>query len=164
MKLKEIVFGAFGIAAIFILTAFISLPVANLGYINIGDAMIMLFASVLESSPLAFLVSGIASCLSDIYLGFPQYAIFTFLIKGFEGLIVSLLARKIKKKLPAYICGALIVIAGYALTDVFLTMQWASAFASIGMNFVQVAVSLMIAMALNKPFASISEKFLQVIR
>lgn len=164
MKLKEIVFGAFGIAAIFILTAFISLPVANLGYINIGDAMIMLFASVLESSPLAFLVSGIASCLSDIYLGFPQYAIFTFLIKGFEGLIVSLLARKIKKKLPAYVCGALIVIAGYALTDVFLTMQWASAFASIGMNFVQVAISLMIAMALNKPFASISEKFLQVIR
>lgn len=164
MKLKEIVFGAFGIAAIFILTAFISLPVANLGYINIGDAMIMLFASVLESSPLVFLVSGIASCLSDIYLGFPQYAIFTFLIKGFEGLIVSLLARKIKKKLPAYVCGALIVIAGYALTDVFLTMQWASAFASIGMNFVQVAISLMIAMALNKPFASISEKFLQVIR
>ena len=94
MKLKEIVFGAFGIAAIFILTAFISLPVANLGYINIGDAMIMLFASVLESSPLAFLISGIASCLSDIYLGFPQYAIFTFIIKGLEGLLVSLLARR----------------------------------------------------------------------
>lgn len=164
MKLKEIVFGAFGIAAIFILTAFISLPVANLGYINIGDAMIMLFASVIESSPLAFLVSGIASMLSDIYLGFPQYAIFTFLIKGIEGLVVSLLARRIKKQLPAFICGALIVVVGYALTDVFLTMQWASAFASVGMNFVQVAVSLMIALALNKPFTRISEKFLQVIR
>lgn len=164
MKLKEIVFGAFGIAAIFILTAFISLPVANLGYINLGDAMIMLFASVLESSPLAFLISGIASCLSDIYLGFPQYAIFTFFIKGIEGLVVSLLASKIKKKLPAFICGALIVVVGYALTDVFLTMQWASAFASIGMNSVQVVVSLMIAIALNKPFANISEKFLQVIR
>lgn len=164
MKIKEIVFGAFGIAGIFILTAFISLPVANLGYINIGDAMIMLFASVLESSPLAFLVSGIASCLSDIYLGFPQYAIFTFLIKGVEGLAVSFLACKMKKKLPAYICGALIVVVGYALTDVFLTMQWASAFASVGMNLIQVAISLMIAMALNKPFVRISEKFLQVIR
>lgn len=164
MKLKEIVFGAFGIAAIFILTAFISLPIANLGYINIGDAMIMLFASVIESSPLAFLVSGIASTLSDIYLGFPQYAIFTFLIKGIEGLVVSLLARRIKKQLPAFICGALIVVVGYAMTDVFLTMQWASAFASVGMNFVQVVVSLMIALALNKPFTRISEKFLQVIR
>lgn len=164
MKLKEIVFGAFGIAAIFILTAFISLPVANLGYINIGDAMIMLFASVLESSPLAFLVSGIASCLADVYLGFPQYAIFTFIIKGLEGFIVSILAKRFKNKLFAFACGSLIVVAGYALTDVFLTMQWASAFASIGMNFVQVAISLLIAMVLSKPFAKISEKFLQVIR
>lgn len=160
MKLKEIVFGAFGIAAIFILTAFISLPIANLGYINIGDAMIMLFASVLESSPLAFLISGIASCLSDIYLGFPQYAIFTFLIKGMEGLLVSLIAHRIKKKLPAFVCGAIIVVAGYAFTDVFLTMQWASAFASVGMNLIQVVISLMIAVLLNKPFTRVSEKFL----
>ncbi len=160
MKLYTVVIGAFGIASVFILTAFISLPIANLGYINLGDAMIMLFCSFFEASSLGFLVSGLASALSDLYLGFSQYALFTLLIKGCEGALIVLLRRHRVPLSIAYLAGGLIVVIGYGLTDVFLTMQWASLIPSMAMNLIQISVSVLIASLLSKPFMKAVHKLM----
>lgn len=158
MKIKQLAVGGSSIAIIFILSAFISFPAGNFGYLNIGDAFIMLFASILDTSLLAFLVSGIGSMMADIYLGYSQYAIFTFLIKGMEGWIVHKLVKK--NHFLAYLCGGIIVVAGYALTDVILTSQWMMAFESIAFNSIQVIVSIIIAICLHQPFMKIKNKIM----
>ena len=58
------------------------------GYLNLGDAMIMLSATILPIS-LAGLVGGIASALADLLGGYSQYALFTLVIKGLEAMMVA---------------------------------------------------------------------------
>lgn len=145
MKKEEIVRAGLGIAFVFIVTAFLSFPIGSFGYINIGDAVIMLFAMI--TTPFtSFFIGSIGSCLADFILA-PQYAIFTFFIKGLEALIVSLLYKKWNVKFGriSFLIGGCIVIGGYALTDVILTQQPIMALTSIGFNAVQVIACIIIA-------------------
>lgn len=158
MKIKQLVIGGSAIAVIFIVSAFIAFPSGAFGYLNIGDAMIMLFAGILDTSLLAFVVSGIGSMMADFYLGYSQYAIFTFLIKGTEGWLVHKLLKK--NHFLAYLSGGIIVVAGYALSDVILTSQWMMAMESMAFNSIQVIVSIIIAAFLDKPFMKIKNKIM----
>lgn len=152
MKLRQMILGAFSCAIIFIITAFIALPLGNIGYINLGDTMIMLSASLLPPS-IAFLVAALGSCFADLYLGFPQYMIFTFFIKGVEALIISKMLYHHETKRPwIFILGGLIVVIGYALTDMILTQNVYTGLLSIGLNGIQATCSVVLAMLLYQPF------------
>ena len=158
MNLKQLILGAFSCAIIFIVTAFIAVPVANLGYINLGDSIIMLSAIILNP-PLALLTAGIASASADIYLGFPQYAIFTFVIKGFEAFVVAYWMSKYKDKFPwVYLVAGLIVVLGYACADMIITQSIPAGFLSAGMNSIQASAAVVIAVLLYKPFIALFKK------
>lgn len=159
MKKNQIVFYALGIACVFVLTAFVSIPMGALGYINFGDSLVMLFASIVN--PLgAFFVGSIGSAMADVVLGFPQYAVFTFLIKGIEGLIVSKIFHSLhSKKFIAYFIGVLVMVLGYALTDIFLTGVWVMGLESIVMNSMQAIVSFIIAIVASSTFVKLGEKY-----
>lgn len=84
-------------AAIF--TAFVaastSLFAVNLplGYFNIGEIMVYTSALLMGPTVGAF-AGGVGSMLSDLSLGFPQYAPGTLAIKGIEGYIVGYLSTR----------------------------------------------------------------------
>ena len=87
------------IAATAIFTAFVaastSLFAVNLpmGYFNVGE--IMVYASALLMGPyVGAFAGGVGSMLSDLSLGYPQYAPGTLVIKGLEGFIVGYLSTK----------------------------------------------------------------------
>ena len=144
---RELVFGALGIALVFISTMFLKLPNSIGGYLNLGDGFILLFSSFL--GPFAsFMVGGAGSAFADIAGGYGSYALATILIKGFEALLISVLVRKGNRKLrvPAYILGSLWMIAGYYVTDSLISASWLVGLGGIIGNVIQAGVGIIIAL------------------
>ena len=144
---RELVFGALGIALVFISTMFLKLPNSIGGYLNLGDGFILLFSGFL--GPFAsFMVGGAGSAFADIAGGYATYAIATIIIKGTEGLLISVLIHKSARlRLPAYLFGSLLMIIGYYITDSFLNASWAVGIVGIPGNIIQAAVGILIALA-----------------
>jgi len=143
------------------LTIFVAVPIF-IGYLNIGDALIMLLATVLPA-PMMFVIGGVGSGLADFALGYPQYIIFTVLIKGSEGVLVSYLYRTLEgtmKRVVPFIAGGLWITLAYGLTDVFLTQSWAYFIPSASYNIIQGMGCALIAIALAPGFSSMMRKLL----
>lgn len=85
-----VVFAAFVCVATIIFA--VSIP-ATSGYFNIGETMIYV-AALLFGPYVGAFAGGIGSAIADMLLA-PVYAPGTFIIKGFEGIIVGFLNRKI---------------------------------------------------------------------
>lgn len=133
-------------------TMVISIPsIATKGYINLGDAMVILAGFIL--GPVGGLtVGGIGSALADILLGYAYYAPFTLVVKGLEGLIAALLFSKVLKgKLPI-IAGAIAGIFmafGYFVVEIFM-YDFPAALASLPGNIFQGLVGAFLATILLK--------------
>ncbi|MBP5180277.1 MAG: ECF transporter S component [Clostridiales bacterium] len=112
-KLKKLAYAGVLAAFVFIATQ-IRVPTA-IGYINLGDGVILISSFVL--GPIAFFPAAIGSVLSDILAGYGQYVIPTFLIKGTMGYVAGVILRKaspsIVRKLITGIIAEIIMIAGY---------------------------------------------------
>ena len=115
-NLKTIAYAGVLAALVFVGTE-LHIPTA-IGYINLGDLVILLSSYIL--GPLALLPAAIGSTLADLLAGYPQYAIATFLIKGLMGFVAgSLLKRNAKgkvslvRKVSGSFVAELIMIAGY---------------------------------------------------
>ncbi|WZU02867.1 ECF transporter S component [Erysipelothrix sp. D19-032] len=78
-------------------TMIVKIPVPLYGYMNLGDAMIMLSVILLPVRGALF-AAGVGSAIADIFLGYPQYALFTLFIKAFEVVIILLLKRFLSTK------------------------------------------------------------------
>lgn len=119
--LNQFVTASMFAALIFLLTYFVKLP-AGRGYIHIGDTMIYLAACFLPT-PFAMLSAGIGGALADIFGGYIQYILPTFIIKMLIALLFSynedskiLTKRNTIMIFPA----AVITIVGYYFTSVVL--------------------------------------------
>ena len=115
-QLKKIAYAGVLAALIFIGTE-LHIPTA-IGHINLGDLIILVSAYIL--GPFAFIPAAIGSTLADLFAGYPQYAVATFIIKGVMGLVAGLLLKRNKegkvslgRKLSASLVAELIMIAGY---------------------------------------------------
>lgn len=137
-------------ALVCVLTVFVQIPVGY-GYVNFGDALIFISASML--GPIGGAIIGaLGSSLADIFSGFAIYAPFTFVIKGGEGFLCGILylyvfkrRRPILRRLFSMLISGVLVIAGYFLTDLIL-YGWAASLFNFVSGPIQVAVSLVIAM------------------
>jgi uncharacterized membrane protein len=123
---------SFSIIAIFsglicVLTMIVSIPIpATQGYINIGDAGVMI-CGLLFGPIIGGFSGGIGSALADMLLGFTFYAPGTLIIKGLEGFLVGLIAnpKRYYKKLNyrdilAVLSGGLLMAYGYFLYELFV--------------------------------------------
>ena len=114
-------------ALICAMTMTINIPVpATMGYINIGDFVVM-FTGLMFGPIIGGLAGGIGSCLADIFLGWPLYALPTLVIKGLEGFIVGIISNPKKETIRinlrdvvAVIIGGLIMVSGYFLVEAFV--------------------------------------------
>jgi Predicted membrane protein len=107
------------IALVFLATYFTKIPVMQ-GYINIGDAVIIV-AAILFGKKNALLAGAIGSALSDFALGYMIYIPATFIIKGFEGFLIGLIIEKLGKKritqIVAVIIGMAVMVLGYFIAE-----------------------------------------------
>lgn len=133
-------------------TMIISIPsIATQGYINLGDAFVILSGLVLGPFG-GLVVGGIGSALADILLGYAYYAPYTLIIKGLEGLIgVSIYRIVLKEKflLPPVVVAGLFMALGYLVVEIFL-YGYPAAIASLPGNIVQGLVGALISSIIYK--------------
>ena len=137
-------------ASILLLTALVSIPMpGGLGYINLGDAGVLL-AGMLLGGGWGALCAGAASALADVLLGYTVYAPATFVIKGLVALVAGLLFVKTQKKIRyvSLYLAALIVPAGYFLYETLLYGS-AGAIVNIPFNTMQCIVGASVATILG---------------
>lgn len=103
-------------------TVIVQIPVPETkGYINLGDAVVLLSGIVLGPAAGA-LAGGIGSALADVLSGYAHWAPFTLVIKGVEGFLAGLLSRTGKKALRTLgvLLAAFEMVLGYFLVETLL--------------------------------------------
>lgn len=126
-----------------------------IGYVNLGDAVILLAAYLL--GPFAFFPAAIGSALGDLLAGYAQYIVPTFIIKGAMGavagtLLLSPSGNKVAfpRRVIAAVVAELIMIAGYFAFEALPFMYGPKAAAgSLIPNLIQAAAALAIFLPLS---------------
>lgn len=155
------------IAVTAVFTYMIRIPIApTRGYINFGDVAV--FFTALTFGPVTALISGgIGTALADIISGYAQWAPFTFLAHGLQGLVIALVANP-RRRLPekpsflslllAFLAGTAVMAGIYYLTGGFM-VGFVAATAEIPGNILQnlagVAVGTPLAVAVRKAYPPI---------
>lgn len=124
-RTKRLVLTALFTALCCVATMVIRIPSPTGGYINPGDAVVLLGAFFL--GPVGGAVAGgIGSAMADALSGYMHYVPATLVIKGLMGLCAGLIIRRYGGKLSVVIAGVtaeIIMIGGYFLfTSVVLGM------------------------------------------
>ena len=125
-----------------------------IGYMNLGDAVILMASYFI--GPAAFFPAAIGSALGDLIAGYPVYIAPTFVIKGLMGLVAALIMSKSHEKkalgfvlrLIACVSAELIMVGGYFLFEMFMYGREA-ALGSVAFNFIQAGVGILIAIPLT---------------
>ncbi len=160
MTTRQLTLTALLIALVAAATLVIRIPVpATQGYINLGDSMV--YVSALLFGPVTgLLAGGVGSALADLIGGYGQFAPYTLVIKGLEGLVVGWLARRLGGKLAsaadlaraaaAVVAGGVLMVAGYYVAEAFvLRLGPAAAAAEVPGNIFQVVGGLVAALPVS---------------
>ena len=144
MNVKQLTLMSILCAAIALLTMGVSLKISQ-GFMNFGDILVMSFG--LLFAPQWALLAGIGAALADILLGYGQYAIFTFVIKGFEAFLIALLFMRTKTRLNVlyFILAGGLMALGYFGTEIILYGSIAIALPNLPYNLLQGLVCAIIA-------------------
>jgi len=128
-----------------IATMMFAFPIpATSGYFNFGDAIVMTTALVF-GPVIGALAGGLGSGLADLLGGWYNWVIFTAVIKGAEGYVAGMLAgdpqtRTPMKAVTAWFVGALIMVLGYFVVQVFM-YGFGAALSEAPFNLVQMIVA-----------------------
>lgn len=138
-------------------TMIIKIPSPLKGYVNLGDAVVLLSGWLL-SPVYGFAAAGIGSALADVFSGYLIYAPATFIIKGIMAIITYFSFRGMHNKLgkmPARIIGGVLaemeMILGYFVFEGFM-YGFAPSLVNIPANGVQGIAGLVIGIILVKYF------------
>jgi uncharacterized membrane protein len=160
------------IAVTAVFTYMIRIPVApTRGYINFGDVAI--FFTALTFGPVTALITGgLGTALADIISGYAQWAPFSFLAHGLQGLVIALVAGgsyrrssegassklSIVPLVLSFLAGTVVMGGIYFVTGGFM-VGFPAAAAEIPGNILQnvagVAVGAPLAVAVRKAYPPI---------
>ncbi len=162
MKMKEFALLGLFIALVAVSTMIIRVPIPQTnGYMNLGDSMVLLSASFF--GPVGgFIAGGIGSALADILGGYPQWALWTLIIKGVEAIVVAwlIILIRVQKKtvsVKLVLCFAAAtawMVLGYFLAETIMYDQKA-ALAELPANILQAFGSVVLASLLFPIFSRI---------
>ena len=162
MKVREFALLALFIALVAVSTMIIRIPVPQTnGYMNLGDSMVLLAA--LFFGPVGgFIAGGIGSALADILGGYPQWALWTLIIKGIEALIVSVIAGALKLKrgrisvlqITSFTLATAWMVFGYFIAETIMYDQKV-ALVEVPANIIQALGSVVLATLLLPLFQKI---------
>lgn len=143
-RTKKLVLAGLFTALVFIATAYLRIT-SPIGYLNLGDGVIFIAASVL--GPFTAVVGAIGSAAADLAAGYYQYIPATLLIKGIMGFMAYYLLRNkngILQRVTTFFCCEVIMVAGYFLTDAILYGGMVPALAGLPFNLIQGGLGLVI--------------------
>lgn len=117
-------------ALVVIGTMLVQIPSPTKGYIHLGDSIVYLCGIILGPFTGA-LAAAVGSALADLLSGFAFYAPATFIIKGFDALVVGYLYLSLSKKSDTLLgnigafsisalIGGIIMVGGYLLFETIL--------------------------------------------
>ena len=144
-----------------VLTMFVKIPTPTRGYLNLSDTMIF-FSSYAFGPWVGGIIGGLGPALSDLISGYPQWAIFTFIIDGLQAVLVGLLVREFK---PAnVVIGSLVAgvwkVFGYFIAGGILSGFGPALGKFIGNSF-QMVVGLIVGFAL---FSAVRKAYPPLVR
>ena len=144
-----------------VLTMFVKIPTPTRGYLNLSDTMIF-FSSYAFGPWVGGIIGGLGPALSDLISGYPQWAIFTFIIDGLQAVLVGLLVREFK---PAnVVIGSLVAgvwkVFGYFIAGGSLS-GFGPALGEIIGNSFQMVVGLIVGFAL---FSAVRKAYPPLVR
>ena len=149
-------------AIVFVLTSTVRVPTPAKGYIHLGDAAI--FFSAFAFGPWVGAVSGgLGTALADVAGGYPQWAVFSFLIHGAQGWVVGWLSRRwagVWGLIFSAVVGGAIVVVGYLGAGILLSGVGA-ALGELPLNIIQVTVGAVIGVPL---FAAVRAAYPPITR
>lgn len=139
MKTKELTKLAMMIALTVTLSLLFIIPIpATRGFVTLCEVGI--YASALLFGPSGgFLVGALSGGLIDMISGYPEWAIFSIIIHGLQGLILGYLYNKYPSKRSlaiGFLLASVFMIAGYAFATALL-FGWPAGLASIPGNSIQ---------------------------
>lgn len=143
-NLTRLVLTSIFAALICIATIVVQIPIpATGGYINFGDAIVLLGAFFL-GPVYGTVAAGIGSALADILSGYAVYAPGTFIIKATMAVCAALIYQSLKSKIKvstpfAAIVGEIIMVGGYFIYESVFLGYGLGAAAAIPGNSIQAA-------------------------
>lgn len=122
IDIRRITLSALMAALIFVLTAVPRIPIpATGGYVHLGDAGVT-FAAAAFGPWVAMAAGGLGTGLADL-LGFPQWAPFSLIVHGLQGLLMGTIFRRRLNAVTvvlASVVSILIVVGGYFAAGLIL--------------------------------------------
>lgn len=146
-KLVRLVFTGLLTALVCAATMVIKIPTPTNGYVNIGDALVLLSGWLLGPA-YGFFAAGVGSALADLINGYGSYVAGTLLIKGLMGLTAGMFAKKSMHRLFGGLLAEIIMIGGYFLYESTLLGYGLAAAVSIPGNAVQGGIGLIFGLLL----------------
>ena len=139
-------------------TMVLRIPSPTGGYLNLGDAVVLLGAYLLGPAWGA-LAGGIGPALADLLAGYAAYVPATLVIKALMGLLAALGYRWARERAGGWtaacaVIAEMVMVAGYALYDGFLSGSLAVGMTGVPGNIVQgafgAAASTLVCLALRR--------------
>ncbi len=158
MSTRKMVQNGLMIALVFLTTYVTRIPgPVPPGYINFGDAVIMMTAMLLGKNS-GFVSGAIGSALADIASpGGIIFAPITFIVKGLEGYVAGVLthsqvseSRSELRKIMAVVAGAAVMVAGYFFAELWIlkifddSFGYAAAITELPFNLIQGGISAVV--------------------
>lgn len=155
-KILRLVFTGLMTALVCVATMVIKIPTPTNGYVNLGDAFVLISGWLL-GPVYGFFAAGVGSALTDLIAGYGAYVPGTLLIKGLMAVIASLLMFKgkggiVTRGISGFVAEVEMVL-GYFLFESVVMGLGMGATASIFGNTMQGIMGLVIGLALYELLA-----------
>lgn len=166
MKARDLAAAAIFIALTFVVTRYTVFPIpATKGFFNLGEVVIYI-AAIVFGPVVGALAGGLGSALADLVAA-PQFAPFTLVIKGLEGLIVGRLAGPgPAARVRATVIGGVWMVAGYFGAEVLFARTLGiaptpaaavgAALTEVPFNIVQVTVGVIVSVLIAARLRSLA--------
>jgi len=143
-------------------TMMIRIPTPTMGYIHLGDGLVLL-CGILAGPGIGAIAAGIVSMLADVFSGYMAWAPATFIIKAATAFIGGMIFHKLHhtfavpvRTVLAGIPAEAVMVLGYYAYEVGLAMAGGSAWqaaaiataAGVPFNIVQGAAGLIVSVVL----------------
>ncbi|RME44917.1 MAG: ECF transporter S component [Chloroflexi bacterium] len=137
-------------AVTIVFTLAVRIPFApTRGYFTLADVGVY-FAAFAFGPLVGFIVGGLGTGLADILGGYAHFAIWSFLIHGFQGLVAGYLGarRGWFGLIAGWLAGAVVMVAGYFLVELALYGFGPAAGEATTVNLPQVLIGGLLAIGL----------------
>ena len=134
-------------------TMMIRIPTPTMGYIHLGDGLVLL-CGILAGPGIGAIAAGIGSMLADVFSGYMAWAPATFIIKAATAFIGGMIFHKLHHTFA--VPAEAVMVLGYYAYEVGLAMAGGSAWqaaaiataAGVPFNIVQGAAGLIVSVVL----------------